>query len=149
MTSLTEFFSRQEDDNLKGISHKNNLFKRNIIAHMAVNGECTLSELTKELHISVPTITKLVQELVQENIVSDLGKVETYLEYAAKVNRLWINLFLFFPLHNKLVHNGINHLSRHCRLINSIKNLDIDQFCSHHLSDVKERNRNSCTTGNN
>ena len=44
---------------------------------MAVNGECTLSELTKELHISVPTITKLVQELVQENIVSDLGKVET------------------------------------------------------------------------
>ena len=77
MTSLTEFFSRQEDDNLKGISHKNNLFKRNIIAHMAVNGECTLSELTKELHISVPTITKLVQELVQENIVTDLGKVET------------------------------------------------------------------------
>lgn len=77
MTSLTEFFSRQEDDNLKGISHKNNLFKRNIIAHMAVNGECTLSELTKELHISIPTITKLVQELVQENIVTDLGKVET------------------------------------------------------------------------
>ena len=44
---------------------------------MAVNGECTLSELTKELHISVPTITKLVQELVDENIVTDLGKVET------------------------------------------------------------------------
>ena len=44
---------------------------------MAVNGECTLSELTKELHISVPTITKLVQELVEENIVTDLGKVET------------------------------------------------------------------------
>ena len=45
---------------------------------MAVNGECTLSELTKELHISVPTITKLVQEhFVDENIVTDLGKVET------------------------------------------------------------------------
>ena len=68
MTSLTEFFSRQEDDNLKGISHKNNLFKRNIIAHMAVNGECTLSELTKELHISVPTITKLVQEIGRAHV---------------------------------------------------------------------------------
>ena len=44
---------------------------------MAVNGECTLSELTKELHISVPTITKLVQELIDDNIVNDLGKVET------------------------------------------------------------------------
>ncbi len=77
MTSLTEFFNKHEEDAVKGISHKNNLIKRNIIAYMAVNGECTLSELTKELHISVPTITKLVQELVEENIVCDLGKVET------------------------------------------------------------------------
>ena len=77
MASLTEFFNKHEDETLKGISHKNNIIKRNIIAHMAVNGECTLSELTKELHISVPTITKLVQELVDENIVTDLGKVET------------------------------------------------------------------------
>lgn len=77
MTSLTEFFNRHEDEVLKGISHKNSIIKRNIIAHMALGGECTLSELTRELHISVPTITKLVQELVDENIVCDLGKVET------------------------------------------------------------------------
>lgn len=77
MASLTEFFVNREDDALKGVTHKNSIIKRNIIAHMAVNGECTLSDLTKELHISVPTITKLVQELVDENIVTDLGKVET------------------------------------------------------------------------
>ena len=77
MSSLTEFFNIQPNENLKGITHKNNIIKRNIIAYMAVNGECTLSELTKELHISVPTITKLVQELIDENIVNDLGKVET------------------------------------------------------------------------
>ena len=77
MTSLTEFFNMHEDDAMKGITHKNSLIKRSIIAHMAVNGESTLSELTRELHISVPTMTKLVQELVDENIVSDLGKVET------------------------------------------------------------------------
>ncbi|MDE5637381.1 MAG: ROK family transcriptional regulator, partial [Alistipes sp.] len=77
MASLTEFFYSDATETLKGISHKNSLLKRNIIAYMAVNGECTLSELTKELHISVPTMTKLVQELVDENIVNDLGKVET------------------------------------------------------------------------
>ncbi len=77
MTSLTEFFNLHEDDTLKGITHKNNIIKRNIIAFMAINGECTLSELTKELHISVPTMTKLVQELVDENIVMNLGKEET------------------------------------------------------------------------
>lgn len=53
MASLTEFFNKHEDDELKGITHKNSIIKRNIIAHMAINGECTLSELTKELHISV------------------------------------------------------------------------------------------------
>ncbi len=76
MVSLKEFFNRT-DDSEKGISHKNNLIKRNIIAHMAVYGQCTLAELTKELHISIPTITKLVGELVSENLVTDNGKVET------------------------------------------------------------------------
>ena len=75
MSSLIDFFNNQAIDS--GLSHKNNLIKRNIIAYMAMNGEVTLAELTKELKISVPTITKLVQELVDENIVSDLGKVET------------------------------------------------------------------------
>ncbi|MFI3282259.1 MAG: ROK family transcriptional regulator [Rikenellaceae bacterium] len=77
MTTLRDFFNNADHDSRKGISQKNNIIKRSIIAHMAVNGECTLSELTKELHISVPTITKLVQELSDENIVSDFGKVET------------------------------------------------------------------------
>ena len=75
MSSLIGFFNNKATD--KGLSHKNNLIKRNIIAYMALNGEVTLAELTKELKISIPTITKLVQELVDENIVSDLGKVET------------------------------------------------------------------------
>lgn len=48
-----------------------------------------------------------------------------YLQYTAKVNCFWINLFLFFPLHNKLIHNWVNHLSCHCRLINSVKDFNI------------------------
>lgn len=77
MTSLAKYFSIDAEANLKGITHKNNIIKRNIIAYMALNGESTLSELTRELHISVPTMTKLVQELVDDLIVIDLGKVET------------------------------------------------------------------------
>ena len=76
MSSLIDFFNNQETEN-KGLLQKNNIIKRSIIAYMAVNGESTLAELTKELRISVPTITKLVQELCDEGIVTDLGKVET------------------------------------------------------------------------
>ena len=77
MTTLARFFNIDATESLKGISHKNNIIKRNIIAYMALNGDSTLSELTRELHISVPTMTKLVQELVDDRIVIDLGKVET------------------------------------------------------------------------
>ena len=75
MSSLIDFFNNTANNT--GLSQKNNIIKRNIIAYMATNGEVTLAELTKELKISVPTITKLVQELADENIVNDLGKVET------------------------------------------------------------------------
>ncbi len=79
MALLKDFFNLQETEmtKVKGVSHKNLLIKREIIAYMAVNGECTLAELTKQLHISVPTITKLVNELVEEDIVIDNGKIET------------------------------------------------------------------------
>ena len=77
MNSLAKFFNIDASESLKGITHKNNIIKRNIIAYMAINGDSTLSELTRELHISVPTMTKLVQELVDDHIVIDLGKVET------------------------------------------------------------------------
>lgn len=79
MTLLKDFFYQQGGggDELKGISHKNMLLKQSIIAYMAEGGQCTLSELTKALHISVPTMTKLVGELIDEDIVVDNGKVET------------------------------------------------------------------------
>lgn len=76
MSSIKDFFSDQATAG-KGLMHKNNQIKRQVIAHMAVNGETTLAELTKVMRISVPTITKLVQELVDDGIVTDLGKVET------------------------------------------------------------------------
>jgi len=77
MSSIKDFFSNGADDPAKGIAHKNNLIKKSIISYMAVRGQVTLAELAKELHISVPTITKLVGELVREGVVGDLGKVET------------------------------------------------------------------------
>ena len=77
MVSLQEFFDKHEDDTQKGIDHKNNLIKRNIVSYMAVNGPSTLAELTQKLHISIPTMTKLVGELVEDKLVTEHGKIET------------------------------------------------------------------------
>ncbi len=77
MVLLKEFFNQDEESSQKGITQKNNLLKRQIIAHMVTHGESTLSELTRRLHISIPTMTKLVGELIEDQIVVDNGKIET------------------------------------------------------------------------
>ncbi len=63
-------------ENIESAS-KNALLKINILRHLINNGEKTLSEIGKELNVSVPTATKLVSELISDGFVIDFGKVET------------------------------------------------------------------------
>ncbi len=79
MVSLKEFFNRDESEvqAVGGVDQKNNILKRSIVAYMAVHGPSTLAELTSALHISVPTMTRLVSSLVKDKLVDGTGKVET------------------------------------------------------------------------
>lgn len=56
---------------------KSALLKINIIRYYINNGENTLADLGKEMDLSVPTVTKLVGELIEEGYVVDFGKQET------------------------------------------------------------------------
>jgi len=51
--------------------------KKNIICYYINNGDDTLADLGKELNFSVPTVTKMVGELIEDGIVMDVGKMET------------------------------------------------------------------------
>lgn len=59
------------------LGSKNALLKINIIRYYINNGENTLADLGKEMDLSVPTVTKLVGELIEEGFVVDFGKQET------------------------------------------------------------------------
>ena len=59
------------------LGSKNAVFKINIIRYYINNGENTLADLGKEMDLSVPTVTKLVGELIDEGYVVDFGKQET------------------------------------------------------------------------
>ena len=51
--------------------------KKDIICYYINNGDNTLANLGKELDLSVPTVTKMVGELIDDGIVMDFGKIET------------------------------------------------------------------------
>ena len=51
--------------------------KKSIIKRLTLNGVATISELCKETIFSIPTVTKIISELIEEGIVSETGKVDT------------------------------------------------------------------------
>jgi len=59
------------------LGSKNALLKTNIIRYYINNGENSLANLGKEMNLSVPTVTKLVSELIEDGFVVDFGKQET------------------------------------------------------------------------
>ncbi|ADV44739.1 ROK family transcriptional regulator [Bacteroides helcogenes] len=64
---------------LKEIEHgsKNALLKKRIITHYIYNGSSTITDLSKELDLSVPTVTKFISEMYEEGYINDYGKLET------------------------------------------------------------------------
>lgn len=64
-------------DRETGTEYKNGLLKKNILTRLAVAGELTFADLSRELNISIPTVTKLVMELKEDGYLSDFGKIET------------------------------------------------------------------------
>lgn len=53
------------------------LVKKKIIHYYIINGDATIAELCKEMNLSVPTVTKLIGELLDEGYILDFGKQET------------------------------------------------------------------------
>lgn len=51
--------------------------QRIIITHLIYNGSSTITDLSKDMDLSVPTVTKFVDEMCAEGYVNDYGKLET------------------------------------------------------------------------
>jgi len=58
-------------------SSRNALLKKDIVRYYINNGENSLADLGKEMNLSIPTVTKLVSELIDDGFVVDFGKQET------------------------------------------------------------------------
>lgn len=59
------------------LGSKNALVKKRIITHYIYNGSSTITDLSKELDLSIPTVTKLISEMYEDGYINDYGKLET------------------------------------------------------------------------
>ncbi len=51
--------------------------KKSVIKRLTLTGEATIAELCKETDFSIPTVTKIISELIEEGIVFETGKIGT------------------------------------------------------------------------
>lgn len=58
-------------------SSKNTASKKRIIKYLIITGDSSIADLSKEIELSVPTVTKLVMELLEDGYILDSGKQNT------------------------------------------------------------------------
>ncbi len=63
--------------NISRSAMKMQKLKRSIIKNFVTNGNFTIAELSQSSDFSVPTVTKVINELLEENIIFDFGKIDT------------------------------------------------------------------------
>ena len=60
-----------------GVASKNASLKKSIIKKIDRTSHCTITELSKELNISVPKTTTLITSLVEDGFIQDEGKLDS------------------------------------------------------------------------
>ena len=62
---------------LKNSDNKNSLQKKQILQLCINEGNFSLADLSKELNLSIPTTTRLTEELIESGFLEDMGKQDT------------------------------------------------------------------------
>lgn len=70
MALMKNFLDRIDDG-------KNGSLKKKILGLCITDGDFSIADLSKELNTSIPTITKLLSELIEDGFIQDLGKQGT------------------------------------------------------------------------
>ena len=71
------FFEEINSENATGVAYKNINLKKAVIAYFANIGSATIADLCKELNLSIPKVTNLLNDLIQDGMVQDNGKIDS------------------------------------------------------------------------
>jgi len=73
--TLSKLFDSQEGMALSAL--KMARLKKNVIQQLMLEEGTTIADICKETEFSIPTVTKVVVELIEEGIAFEKGKIDT------------------------------------------------------------------------
>jgi glucokinase-like ROK family protein len=71
------FLKKLNSENISGVAFKNVNLKKIVLGYFSNAGNATIADLCKELNLSVPKVTMLLNDLIQDGLVQDYGKMES------------------------------------------------------------------------
>lgn len=89
-----------------GLDTERGYNKKRIITSFFYNQSSTIPELAKELNLSIPTITKIINEMVEEGLITDYGKSDS--KAGRKPSTYGLNPLSGFFIGVDIKHNHIN-----------------------------------------
>lgn len=128
MKKNTSLFSARMDESLSGVMYKSFLLKRKIMLCLATYGELPTSDLARHLNVSSPTVSKLINELIIDGYICDMGKIETAGGRRPYTYGLVANAgyFLGVDLHDDNVNFGVIDLNKNMVAISKHNHIEVD-----------------------
>lgn len=72
-----QFLAVFQENETTGVAYKNKAIKRQIIHYLDTAGNSTINDLSLFTGISIPKITALVNELIEDGLLSEIGKIDS------------------------------------------------------------------------
>lgn len=77
LNAQSSSFFQELNDNTTGVAFKNLNFKKELLTFLTRTESATVADLCKELGLSTPKVTTLVNSLIEDGLIEDYGKVES------------------------------------------------------------------------
>lgn len=142
------FLKTLNSENISGVAYKNVNLKKIVLGFFSNVGNATIADLCKELNLSVPKVTMLLNELIHDGLVQDYGKMESSGGRKPNVYGLVSDSGFFIGVDVKHNHINIGLSDLQKRLIKIEKDIDyklennkesLDSLCdiiNHFISDL-------------
>ncbi|MFC3196091.1 ROK family transcriptional regulator [Parapedobacter deserti] len=124
MEKKINFFEALHSQKLSGVAYKNMVYKKRILAHLANMGNCTIADLSKELAISIPKTNELVNELLDDAIITDDGKTEAGVGRKANMYGLEANSAFFVGVEVSSYHINIGLMNFKREMVSTREHID-------------------------